>query len=68
MAQLKPRELRQQEPDKLRQTLFQLRGELSKLAGNKERGLVQKDVGKVRRVRRDIARVLTIMREKGVTE
>jgi len=68
MAQLKPRELRQQEPDKLRQTLFQLRAELSKLAGNKERGLVQKDVGKVRRVRRDIARVLTVMREKGVTE
>jgi ribosomal protein L29 len=68
MAQLKPRELRQQEPEKLRQTLFQLRAELSKLAGNKERGLVQKDVGKVRRVRRDIARVLTVMREKGVTE
>lgn len=68
MAQLKPRELRQQEPDKLRQTLFDLRAELSKLAGNKERGLVQKDVGKVRRVRRDIARVLTIMREKGVVE
>ncbi|MDG6900993.1 MAG: 50S ribosomal protein L29 [Nitrososphaerota archaeon] len=68
MAQLKPRELRQQEPDKLRQTLFDLRAELSKLAGNKERGLVQKDVGKVRRVRRDIARVLTIMREKGVIE
>ena len=68
MAQLKPRELRQQEPDKLRQTLFDLRAELSKLAGNKERGLVQKDVGKVRRVRRDIARVLTVMREKGVTE
>lgn len=68
MAQLKPRELRQQEPDKLRQTLFDLRAELSKLAGNKERGLVQKDVGKVRRVRRDVARVLTIMREKGVVE
>jgi ribosomal protein L29 len=68
MAQLKPRELRQQEPDKLRQTLFDLRAELSKLSGNKERGLVQKDVGKVRRVRRDIARVLTVMREKGVSE
>jgi len=68
MAHLKPRELRQQEPDKLRQTLFDLRAEYSKLEGNKERGLVQKDVGKVRRVRRDIARVLTIMREKGVTE
>lgn len=68
MAQLKPKELRQQEADKLRQTLFDLRAELSKLRGNKERGLVQKDVGKVRRVRRDIARVLTVMREKGVAE
>ncbi|HYB45416.1 MAG TPA: 50S ribosomal protein L29 [Nitrososphaerales archaeon] len=68
MARLKPRELRQQDPDKLRQTLFDLRAELSKLAGNKERGLVQKDVGKVRRVRRDVARVLTVMREKGVAE
>lgn len=68
MPQLKPRELRQQEAEKLRQTLFDLRAEYSKLEGNKERGLIQKDVGKVRRVRRDIARVLTIMREKGVTE
>lgn len=68
MPQLKPRELRQQEAEKLRQTLFDLRSEYSKLEGNKERGLIQKDVGKVRRVRRDIARVLTIMREKGVTE
>ena len=68
MPQLKPKELRQQEADKLRQTLFDLRAELSKLRGNKERGLVQKDVGKVRRVRRDIARVLTVMNEKGVAE
>jgi ribosomal protein L29 len=48
--------------------LYDLRTELSKLRGNKERGLVQKDVGKVRRVRRDVARVLTVMREKGITE
>jgi len=68
MAHLKPKELRQQDADKLRQTLFDLRAELSKLRGNKERGLVQKDVGKVRRVRRDVARVLTVMREKGITE
>lgn len=68
MAQLKPRELRQQEADKLRQTLFDLRAELSKLKGDQERGLVKKDVGKVRRVRRDVARVLTVMTEKGVAE
>ena len=68
MAQIKPRALRNQDPDKLRQTLFDLRSELSKLRGNAERGLVQKDIGKVRRVRKDIAKVLTVMREKGVAE
>lgn len=68
MAHLKPKELRQQDADKLRQTLFDLRSELANLRGRKERGLVQKEVGKVRRVRRDIARVLTIMREKGLVE
>lgn len=68
MAQLKPRELRQQDAEKLRQTLFDLRSELAKLQGNAQRGLAQKDVGKVRRVRKDVARVLTVMREKGVAE
>ncbi|MDG6898263.1 MAG: 50S ribosomal protein L29 [Nitrososphaerota archaeon] len=68
MAHLRPKELRQQDAEKLRQTLFDLRSELSKLRGNAERGLAQKDVGKVRRARRDVARVLTIMREKGIAE
>jgi len=68
MPQLKPKELRAQDAEKLRQTLFDLRSEMSKLKGDAERGLVKKDVGKVRRVRRDIARVLTVMNEKGVAE
>ncbi|MDV3277634.1 MAG: 50S ribosomal protein L29 [Nitrososphaerales archaeon] len=68
MAKLKPKDLRQQEAEKLRQTLFDLRSELSKLKGNAERGLGQKQAGKVRRIRRDVARVLTVMREKGVSE
>ncbi len=68
MPQLKPKDLRAQDADKLRQTLFDLRSELSKLRGNVERGLVKKDVGKLRRVRRDIAVVLTVMHEKGVAE
>jgi ribosomal protein L29 len=68
MTHLRPKELRQQDAEKLRQTLFDLRSELSKLRGNAERGLAQKDVGKVRRARRDVARVLTVMREKGVSE
>jgi ribosomal protein L29 len=68
MPQLKPKELRKQEADKLRQTLFDLRSELSKLAGGAQRGVVKKDVGNIKRLRRDIARVVTVMNEKGVTE
>jgi ribosomal protein L29 len=68
MAQLKAKELRNQEADKLRQTLFDLRSELSKLAGGAQRGIVKKDVGNIARIRKDIARVLTVMREKGVKE
>lgn len=68
MAQLKPKELRKQDADKLRQTLFDLRSELSKLKGGAERGLVKKDVGNIHRIRKDVAAVLTVMHEKGIRE
>jgi len=68
MPQLKTKELRKQEADKLRQTLFDLRSELSKLAGGAQRGVVKKDVGNIKRLKKDIARVVTIMHEKGVAE
>jgi large subunit ribosomal protein L29 len=68
MPQLKPKELRNQDADKLRQTLFDLRSELSKLAGGAQRGIVKKDVGNIKRIRKDIARVITVMEEKGVKE
>lgn len=68
MPQLRPKDLRNQEADKLRQTLFDLRSELAKLAGGAQRGIVKKDVGNIRRIRKDIARVITVMHEKGVAE
>ena len=68
MPQLKPKELRAQGTDKLRQTLFDLRSELSKLSGEAQRGIVKKDVGNIRRIRKDIARVITVMHEKGIVE
>ncbi|MDG6953371.1 MAG: 50S ribosomal protein L29 [Nitrososphaerota archaeon] len=68
MPHLKPKDLRNQDADKLRQTLFDLRSELSKLAGGAQRGIVKKDVGDIRRIRKDVARVITIMHEKGVAE
>ena len=68
MPQLKPMELRNQDADTLWQTEFELGSELSKLAGGAQRGIVKKDVGNIRRIRRDIARVVTVMHEKGLTE
>ncbi len=68
MTQLKAKDLRKQDADKLRQTLFDLRSELSKVKGGAERGIVKKDVGKIRRMQRGIAIVLTVMNEKGVIE
>ena len=68
MTQLKAKELRKQDADKLRQTLFDLRSELSKVRGGAERGIVKKDVGKIKRIRRGVAIILTVMHEKGIVE
>ena len=68
MTQLKAKDLRDQDAEKLRQSLFDLRSELSKLKGGVDRGIVKKDVGKIRRIRRGIATTLTVMHEKGIME
>lgn len=68
MTQLKAKELRKQDAEKLKQTLFDLRSEFSKLKGQADRGIVKKDVGNIRRIRRSIATILTVMHEKGVAE
>ncbi len=68
MPNLKAKGLKEQEPDKLREMLFDLRAELSKLRSTAARGLNKKDTGKIRKVRRDIARVLTTMTERGEAE
>lgn len=68
MPRVKAKALRDQEPDQLKDRLFELRGELSRLKGLGARGMIQKQSGSVRRVKRDIARVLTIMSERGLVE
>ncbi|MGD0638559.1 MAG: 50S ribosomal protein L29 [Nitrososphaerales archaeon] len=65
---MKAKNLREQDSDQLRDRLFELRGELMKLSGLAARGMIQKQSGKIPRIRKDIARVLTIMKEKGITE
>jgi ribosomal protein L29 len=68
LAKLKPEALRKQEPDQLKDRLFELRGELARLKSLSARGVIQKKSGSPRRVKRDIARLLTIMKEKGAVE
>jgi ribosomal protein L29 len=68
LPRLKAKALRQQDPKQLQDRLFELRGELSRLKSLGARGLLQKQGGSVGRVKRDIARLLTVMNEKGVVE
>ena len=68
MPRVKAKSLREQDPKQLRDRLFELRGELSKLRGLSDRGMIQKQAGNINRVQKDVARVLTVMREKGVSE
>lgn len=68
MPRVKAKALKQQDPDALKDRLFELRAELARLAGKNARGMLQKKSGSIDRVKRDIARVLTVMREKGVVE
>ena len=68
MPRVKAKSLREQNPDQLRDRLFELRGELSKMRGRAARGMIQKEAGNINKLQRDVARVLTVMREKGVSE
>ncbi len=68
MPRTKASALRKQDPDQLKDRLFELRGELARLRSLTARGMIQKQSGSVSRVKRDIARVLTVMKEKGQIE
>ncbi len=65
---MKTAALRKQDPDQLKDRLFELRGELARLRSLSARGMIQKQGGSVSRVKRDIARILTVMKEKGQVE
>ncbi len=52
--------------EELKEKLAELRGELMRLRALSKRGTIGKESGVVREVRRDIARVLTILRERGI--
>jgi ribosomal protein L29 len=68
LPRVKAKTLREQDSEQLKDRLFELRGELSKLQGRSARGMIQKESGKIGRIKKDIARILTVMREKSVVE
>jgi len=68
LPRVKAKALRGQEPAQLKDRLFELRGELARLKSLTARGMIQKQSGAQSRVKRDIARLLTIMKEKGTRE
>jgi len=61
---LKPDDIRKMSPEERRKELMKLRSALMRMVTRKERGAL-KEVGKVKHIKRDIARILTIMREYG---
>lgn len=63
---LKASELRKMSDEELRDKLTELRSELMRLRAKSRRGTLGKESGVVREVRRDIARILTVLREREI--
>ncbi|MGQ4893916.1 MAG: 50S ribosomal protein L29 [Candidatus Njordarchaeia archaeon] len=61
---LKLNEIRKMTPEKRREELKKLRQALLSIETKKQRGAL-KETGKIRSIKKDIARILTIMRELG---
>jgi large subunit ribosomal protein L29 len=66
MKRLKTGDLQKQEAKDLISRLDDLRSELSRLRSSAARGTIKKDTGEVKAVRRNIARVLTVINSKKV--
>lgn len=64
---LKPNDIRRMKPEERRKKLNELRKALMSYRIKKDRGALE-ETGKIRGIKRDIARILTVMRELGETE
>jgi large subunit ribosomal protein L29 len=66
MARAKLKTLREMSNDDLSGKLTDLRTELSKIRSEGAKGTLKKQTGSVKYVRRDVARILTILNERKV--
>jgi large subunit ribosomal protein L29 len=64
MARVKLKNLQEMNPTDLGEKLSELKSELLKLKSERAKGTLKKQTGSIRWVRRDIARILTILEEK----
>jgi large subunit ribosomal protein L29 len=66
MARVKLKTLQEMNNNELSEKLSELKAELLKLRSERAKGTLKKDTGNVRWIRRDIARILTILNEREV--
>ena len=64
MARVKLKNLQEMNQTDLGEKLSELKSELLKLKSERAKGTLKKQTGSIRWVRRDIARILTILAEK----
>jgi large subunit ribosomal protein L29 len=65
MARVKLKILREMNQTDLTEKLSELKAELLKLKSERAKGTLKKETGSIRWIRRDIARILTILKERG---
>ncbi|MGH9889846.1 MAG: 50S ribosomal protein L29 [Nitrososphaeraceae archaeon] len=68
MARVKLKTLQQMNRTDLTEKLSELKAELMKLKSERAKGTLKKETGSIRWMRRDIARILTIINERGNSE
>ena len=68
MAILRANEIRKMSPEEIKKRLNELKLELMKLKGNVKMHRPVQNTGRIKEIKRTIARLLTILNEKGVNE
>jgi len=68
MARVKLKTLQEMNRTDLTEKLSELKAELMKLKSERAKGTLKKETGSIRWMRRDIARILTIIDERGNSE
>lgn len=68
MARVKLKTLQEMNRIDLTEKLSELKAELMKLKSERAKGTLKKETGSIRWMRRDIARILTIINERGNSE